>query len=496
MSEPSAHGAALASPTYKTRPPLQPIQTPSAFRLPQMIKFRHPGYPSRDHDAPILTLPAFDGDGQGLHHGTALTACAIIADNAFDGYLTETRDSEERILLDYDDLLTQSEYWFHVPRPTSHGPEPATALDGHFCYPIVPSFSYWTFPHYLFDQAAPQPDSRFRTHLRQRWRYSAIPATDQPSDGEIEQISVTAGSATVHARDGEQCRISGQHHFCEVAHVVPKSEEAWWSLNGMDDLLPNRTACFGIRHTSNSLLLRVDLHRAFDAPCFALLPKGVPVEGTTTTAAAMTATFVPHFISPFHGELASQLHDRQIRDISAVLPALLFARFAWTVIPSVGAFLRKGIPRQLVFLDPLTRLPKNALLQSLDCRALAMALKSKSRSASPKKRSRSELDWPMENRGATRDQADEHMAKRLRLNRFSRDSDRRNIVLEAEPCSSDGTEESPQDEWTGHHVLYHRRGLDGTRDEATSKESKRGRQLDRWNRWSSDGSGIGCRSEL
>ncbi|RYC64789.1 hypothetical protein CHU98_g1415 [Xylaria longipes] len=54
----------------------------------------------------------------GVHYGTALTACQIIANNAFDGYLAIDREGRERVnpdpVLNFDFLLTKPYYWFFV----------------------------------------------------------------------------------------------------------------------------------------------------------------------------------------------------------------------------------------------------------------------------------------------------------------------------------------------------------------------------------------------
>jgi len=57
----------------------------------------------------------------GMHYGTALTACAIVAGNAWNGYLP----SEGR-------LLTGRTYYFHVPDTSG-----ASSL-----YPVRPSFEH------------------------------------------------------------------------------------------------------------------------------------------------------------------------------------------------------------------------------------------------------------------------------------------------------------------------------------------------------------------
>ncbi len=81
------------------------------------IRFRHPAYPPEDNL--LLILYAWDHADGGLHYGLAHTACAIIADNRFDGYLsTSNLSNSDPIVVAWDDVLPASvDYYFHVPHP-------------------------------------------------------------------------------------------------------------------------------------------------------------------------------------------------------------------------------------------------------------------------------------------------------------------------------------------------------------------------------------------
>lgn len=67
----------------------------------------------------LLRLHAWDGAAGGIHYGLAHTACAIIANNRFDGYLSIARDGSSSIETEWDACLpTDSHgYYFHVPPP-------------------------------------------------------------------------------------------------------------------------------------------------------------------------------------------------------------------------------------------------------------------------------------------------------------------------------------------------------------------------------------------
>lgn len=112
------------------------------------VTFRHPGYP--DLSNILFRLPTFDGrepdddgtGGWGVHHGTALWACSIIACN-IDGFLHPTLlqlppDSSRPVETSLDALLTAKVYYFYPRAWTS-------PLDLE--YPVCPSFHDWQFPH-------------------------------------------------------------------------------------------------------------------------------------------------------------------------------------------------------------------------------------------------------------------------------------------------------------------------------------------------------------
>lgn len=64
-----------------------------------------------------MILDAFDGTGSngsgGLHYATARLFCGILANCAWESFLSETRDGCA-IDLPNDGVLTKSVYYFHV----------------------------------------------------------------------------------------------------------------------------------------------------------------------------------------------------------------------------------------------------------------------------------------------------------------------------------------------------------------------------------------------
>jgi hypothetical protein len=80
---------------------------------PRKIKFRHPGYPD---DANILLQFSPCDETNGIHYQTAHVACAIVADNRWDGYFSIDKEGTHRIEpLNPDASLEEDEYYFHVP---------------------------------------------------------------------------------------------------------------------------------------------------------------------------------------------------------------------------------------------------------------------------------------------------------------------------------------------------------------------------------------------
>jgi hypothetical protein len=88
----------------------------------KFVNFCHPGYPS---DSQIfLSLPAFDRRDAvslpGVHHGTALVACGVLAGNRWDGYFTRTIGGPAIEECD-DDIIVVGSYYFYLPDTGSDG---------------------------------------------------------------------------------------------------------------------------------------------------------------------------------------------------------------------------------------------------------------------------------------------------------------------------------------------------------------------------------------
>lgn len=86
--------------------------SPNFPSVARPISFLHPAYPR--HQNVLFHMFALDGRDGGLHYTTAHTACAIVAGNRWDGFLSHTKTGPP-IDAEGEDLLTGQEYYFIVP---------------------------------------------------------------------------------------------------------------------------------------------------------------------------------------------------------------------------------------------------------------------------------------------------------------------------------------------------------------------------------------------
>ncbi|KAI9651428.1 MAG: hypothetical protein M1829_003011 [Trizodia sp. TS-e1964] len=309
-------------------------------RKANRITFLHPGYPDDDHDNVLLRLSAFDREGGGLHHGTALSACRIIAGNTTTGFFKEHRASKE-IGLRFDELLLAKKYYFYVSNSDND------------VYPIVPSFQHWLFPHDDFptEWSAMEPEDN-------------EPPAPPPAPSGL--------TAYVSARD-KRCRVSeldGSDYFTR-AHLVPAAEKDWFEANGMDDYNFNQqlSGKYITDDVCNAMALRADIHLAFDDKKFCIVLK--------------ESKWVVQFLGQT-ARLGNKYHNTSIHllDVSA---RFLYARFAWTIFPLLSGFLKRQSARELLVRNASGKQELKRL--ELPERIAAFpALNSSSRSVSPKKR--------------------------------------------------------------------------------------------------------------
>lgn len=222
-----------------------PRTTEITATAPKFVSFLHPAESARYNV--ILRLPCLDSlvlsqEGQqqeqepkqqhlGLHHETALLACQIVANNAFDGYLSliiQGNHPVSRTTI----ILTAAEYYFIVP--------------GDPLYATVPAFQDWEFPHGRI------PDS-----------FPSLTVSQQPDEMKRHQ------QASRHPR----CAVTNSAYSCQQAHLIPKAHEAWFSKNAMIMALDQSNRMRGIDGSGNLCHFRFDIHNALDNFVFALVYK-------------------------------------------------------------------------------------------------------------------------------------------------------------------------------------------------------------------------------
>ncbi|KAL8654927.1 MAG: hypothetical protein Q9210_001202 [Variospora velana] len=326
---------------------------------PHSVCFRHPAIPYAQGNL-LIILDGYDNAQGCLHHETARIACAIIAGNQWDGYLA-TSPTAAAIDVPPHGLLTGKEYYFIVPHPAeasiessaSHPSEntdsqPNAPQPGPYHYPVVPSFREWVFPNGVLP-------GTWSTIIKRR------------------NPGVASTTDTTRSRD-QTCRMTEAVEETDVAHIVPLAEEAWFNRNDMIRY-GNKHASLrpGINDDANTMLLRADLHRSFDKRRFTFLPKK---QGAVVT----------HVLE---SESLRDIYHNVELNTTYIAPEYFFARFAWTLLPLLKGFLRRG-QRRLLLIQGQPQWTSPA-----ECSDIADPPRSASptkKSRSPTKRSRAEME--------------------------------------------------------------------------------------------------------
>ncbi|KAH8800809.1 hypothetical protein F5884DRAFT_808886 [Xylogone sp. PMI_703] len=321
------------------------LESPAPRRC-YIISFRHPAYPNNNNE--LLSLNAYDQPGGGIHYGFAHTICAIIANNRFDGFLSTNQDGSGRVEARWDSCLPYNVhgYYFHVPSPGNHDGTPSDP----YRWPLVPSFLDWKYPH---------------DHLPKYWS----DCNDGFFSSSIGAQSDQTGA--VRARD-VVCRVSAHQTGVEVAHLIPAAESAWFETNRMARYNPNRIldADNLLRDPANALLLRSDLHKAFDERQFVYFPKD-------------DKGFVVHVLQSAT-DLRLLYHNARV-DITGCEVNFVFARLAWSIFPLLAQFLvSSSKPRLVIQWDQLN---ETWIEREVNCEVLRPRVVA-SRSNSPTKRAR------------------------------------------------------------------------------------------------------------
>lgn len=243
--------------------------------------FYHPGHPDVKLGFPLFSFGAIDmlvqdpiaqstGESSqntnestsatalsGLHYGTAITACAIIACNK-PGYLTETRDGP-RVEATWDSILSRPEYWYHVENEPN--------------YPICVTFAEWRFPEAIPAEwvclSKPAGNPYYLQQEADRYFQTALIGAADTS-----HVAPSHMTEAVLVRDHGKCCVSGSTYSLQSAHVVPIDQKDWYVWNHMFEY--SRSAELGtggIHDVANGISLRGDIRTAWDSRTLAFVPK-------------------------------------------------------------------------------------------------------------------------------------------------------------------------------------------------------------------------------
>ncbi|KAH9808146.1 hypothetical protein Tdes44962_MAKER06327 [Teratosphaeria destructans] len=311
-------------------PPLtSPLEHQTALLADAAVRVRHPGYPPDDNNL-LVHFAATDisTDGvQGVTSGIVHCACAIVANNRFDGFLSASQDYAAALQNQVSTqqaghILPAGDYYFHVPRPD---PEATSSITAYplVPWPVVPNFREWRFPT---DQELPAP-----------WLHAAIaPSPVEPGDD--------AFAAKI--RDGS-CRVTQHTLALRTAHLVPALEQEWFMRNAMGDYRPSlgrreKVGIQAIDDADNTIMLRADVHLLFDSTQFSIVPKQADTGEWRWTLHACYTT----------PEVCSVYHNRQLQPLVGICRQYLFARFASDIFPRLAPFFhRSDVARWVVTRD-------------------------------------------------------------------------------------------------------------------------------------------------
>jgi len=189
------------------------------------------------------------------------------------------------------------------------------------------------------------------------------------------------------------CRLTDTVEGTEHAHLVPRSEVAWFQENTMFRYgVSPRPEVEPIDVPRNALLLRSDVHTVFDQRRFAIIPKPLPPNKDSP----VTHSLAVHVFSPGSSIQFTKLyHHVALQPLNGISLEYLFARFAWTIFAYSTQFLQQGAKRALSLVQN-----GEVSIQELDSeKCLQLYQRRKPRSLSPQKRKRDTAEVQEEEEG-------------------------------------------------------------------------------------------------
>ncbi len=149
-------------------------------------------------------------------------------------------------------------------------------------------------------------------------------------------------------RDAFKCQISACEEGYEKAHLVPVKYSAWFHANDLVRYIFNSSWAGprAVDDIHNMILLRADLHKAFDDIKFVFVSKK-----ETPSEPKSKITYVLHILS-HSTELAKLYHNAELQASEKLVPQFLLARLALSIFPMFEGFLLKPrISRKILTQD-------------------------------------------------------------------------------------------------------------------------------------------------
>ena len=173
-------------------------------------------------------------------------------------------------------------------------------------------------------------------------------------------------------RDAFKCQISACEEGYEKAHFVPVKYSAWFHANDLVRYIFNSSWAGprAVDDIHNMILLRADLHKAFDDIKFVFIPKK-EIPGKIA--------YVLHMLS-HSTELVKLYHNVQLQASDKLVPQFLLARLALSIFPMFEGFLlNPRISRKILTQDGIHE------ANPADCQSYTSYVGARSRPASPEK---------------------------------------------------------------------------------------------------------------
>ncbi|KAG9585795.1 hypothetical protein KCU77_g9827, partial [Aureobasidium melanogenum] len=273
-------GQTVLRPPSDIFPPPPPPEYAFLLRGPLPDHKVHVHHP-RTNDI-LISMSAWDHEDGALHFGLVHNACAIIAGNRHDGYLSRSRDASlPRLTMNHLDLLAASSaiYFYHVP--------------GDANYDIVSTFELWHEPSSL-----PFP-----------WTWM-----EQDDVSDAASCAEQVENSLEEPYRSETCRLSNHSTAVELCPLLPGK------TTDNDTYVHNQGLAPAVYPTSlntvDCVYLDANLRHTFTHGSWVFFPK-------------KPGTFVAHFLQPVADQVALY-HNVITRPLRCELRAL-YQSFAKTI---------------------------------------------------------------------------------------------------------------------------------------------------------------------